>query len=381
MRTEEFLQDKAWIMEALHYVKEKTDENLPVFRDTFPASNSEKLIYPHWENFEWTPGFYTGMLWLLYEETGEQKYLDALGPLIETFKERLQDDTRLETHDIGFLYSLSTLAGYKVLGGGQYLELSKRAADRLMVRYHPKAQIIQAWGNLENPEERGRMIIDCLLNLSLLYDISSITGDSRYREAAFHHAKQAQAYLVRDDASTYHTFYMDVETGKPIRGTTAQGYSDQSAWARGQAWGVYGFVLSYVHTKDISFLETAMRIADYYLERLPQDYIPYWDLYFQAGDEYRDSSAAAILACGLLEISKHLPLTDSRKYVYEETAVRIIRSLSENYTTKGECSNGILKHAVYSIPSGNGVDECCIWGDYFYLEALMRLLKPWNMYW
>lgn len=381
MEKKMMLQQEAWIREALDYVREKTDENLPVFQHTFPAPNSENLIYPQWDNIEWTPGFYTGILWLLYEVTGDQKYLDALEPLIETFKKRLEEDTTLETHDIGFLYSLSTLAGYKVLGSKQYLALSQKAADRLMVRYHPKAHIIQAWGNLNDPNQRGRMIIDCLLNLSLLYDISSITGDSRYREAAFHHAKQAQSYLVRKDYSTYHTFYMDVETGEPIKGTTAQGYSDQSAWARGQAWGVYGFALSYVHTKDISFLETAMQTADYYLERLPKDNVPYWDLYFQDGDEYRDSSAAGILACGLLEIGKNLPLTDSRKDRYEEMAVRIVRSLWENYTTKGDCSNGILKHAVYSIPHGNGVDECCIWGDYFYLEALVRLIKPWNMYW
>lgn len=370
-----------WLNQALDYVKEKTDENLPVFHDTFPAPNSENLIYPQWENIEWTPGFYTGMLWLLYEDTKEQKYLDALEPLLATFQKRLEEDITLETHDIGFLYSLSTLAGYKVLGDEQYLSISLRAADRLMDRYHPKARIIQAWGNLKDPNQRGRMIIDCLMNLSLLYDISSITGSRIYCEAALSHAKQAKAYLVREDFSTYHTFYMDVDTGEPIKGTTAQGYSDQSAWARGQAWGVYGFALSYAHTKDLSFLETAMKIADYYLERLPEDLVPYWDLYFQNGDQYRDSSAACILACGLLEIGKHLPLADPKKKTYEETAVRIVRSLAENYTTKGEHSNGILKHAVYSIPHNNGVDECCIWGDYFYLEALIRLSRPWNMYW
>lgn len=381
MDKEMTIQNHTWLKQALDYVKEKTDENLPVFRDTFPAPNSENLVYPQWENIEWTPGFYTGMLWLLYEETKEQKYLDALEPLLATFQKRLEEDTTLETHDIGFLYSLSTLAGYKVLGDEQYLSISQRAADRLMNRYHPKARIIQAWGNLQDPTQRGRMIIDCLMNLPLLYDISSVTGSRTYYEAALNHAKQAKAYLVREDFSTYHTFYMDVETGEPIKGTTAQGYSDQSAWARGQAWGVYGFALSYVHTKELSFLETAMKTADYYLERLPEDYVPYWDLYFKDGNQYRDSSAACILACGLLEIGKHLPLADPKKKAYEETAVRIVRSLAENYTTKGERSNGILKHAVYSIPHNNGVDECCVWGDYFYLEALIRLSRPWNMYW
>ena len=230
-------------------------------------------------------------------------------------------------------------------------------------------------------KEKGRMIIDCLMNLSLLYNISEITGEKKYKEAAEHHAKQAQKYLVREDYSTYHTYYMNVDTGEPIKGVTAQGYSDNSAWARGQAWGVYGFALSYAHTGDKTFLETASRIADYYLERLPEDFVPYWDLYFQEGDEYRDSSSAGILACGLLELSKHLPVLDPRKKEYEETAVQIVKSLFENYTTEKDLSNGIIKHGVYAIPFHVGVDECCIWGDYFYVEALMRLRNVWNMYW
>ena len=257
--------------------------------------------------------------------------------LLRTFQERLDQNIDLNTHDIGFLYSLSTLAGYKITGNEKALEFSVRAADRLMERYSEKAQIIQAWGNLEDPKEKGRMIIDCLMNLSLLYNISEITGEKKYKEAAEHHAKQAQKYLVREDYSTYHTYYMNVDTGELIKGVTAQGYSDNSAWARGQAWGVYGFALSYAHT--------------------------------------------GILACGLLELSKHLQVLDPRKKEYEETAVQIVKSLFENYTTEKDLSNGIIKHGVYAIPFHVGVDECCIWGDYFYVEALMRLRNVWNMYW
>lgn len=374
-------ENMEWLAEAMHYVKSKVNENLPKYSTVFPTSSSENLIYGEMGNKDWTEGFWTGILWLLYEDTNEEKYLSALETLLRTFQERLDQNIDLNTHDIGFLYSLSTLAGYKITGNEKALELSVRAADRLMERYSEKAQIIQAWGNLEDPKEKGRMIIDCLMNLSLLYNISEITGEKKYKEAAEHHAKQAQKYLVREDYSTYHTYYMNVDTGEPIKGVTAQGYSDNSAWARGQAWGVYGFALSYAHTGDKTFLETASRIADYYLERLPEDFVPYWDLYFQEGDEYRDSSSAGILACGLLELSKHLPVLDPRKKEYEETAVRIVKSLFENYTTEKDLSNGIIKHGVYAIPFHVGVDECCIWGDYFYVEALMRLRNVWNMYW
>lgn len=374
-------ENMEWLAEAMHYVKSKVNENLPKYSTVFPTSSSENLIYGEMGNKDWTEGFWTGILWLLYEDTNEEKYLSALETLLRTFQERLDQNIGLNTHDIGFLYSLSTLAGYKITGNEKALELSVRAADRLMERYSAKAQIIQAWGNLEDPKEKGRMIIDCLMNLSLLYNISEITGEKKYKEAAEHHAKQAQKYLVREDYSTYHTYYMNVDTGEPIKGVTAQGYSDNSAWARGQAWGVYGFALSYAHTGDKTFLETASRIADYYLERLPEDFVPYWDLYLQEGDEYRDSSSAGILACGLLELSKHLPVLDPRKKEYEETAVRIVKSLFENYTTEKDLSNGIIKHGVYAIPFHVGVDECCIWGDYFYVEALMRLRNVWNMYW
>ncbi len=374
-------ENMEWLAEAMHYVKSKVNENLPKYSTVFPTSSSENLIYGEMGNKDWTEGFWTGILWLLYEDTNEKKYLSALETLLRTFQERLDQNIGLNTHDIGFLYSLSTLAGYKITGNEKALELSVRAADRLMERYSEKAQIIQAWGNLEDPKEKGRMIIDCLMNLSLLYNISEITGEKKYKEAAEHHAKQAQKYLVREDYSTYHTYYMNVDTGEPIKGVTAQGYSDNSAWARGQAWGVYGFALSYAHTGDKTFLETASRIADYYLERLPEDFVPYWDLYFQEGDEYRDSSSAGILACGLLELSKHLPVLDPRKKEYEERAVQIVKSLFENYTTEKDLSNGIIKHGVYAIPFHVGVDECCIWGDYFYVEALMRLRNVWNMYW
>lgn len=149
----------------------------------------------------------------MYEDTNEKKYLFALETLLRTFQERLDQNIGLNTHDIGFLYSLSTLAGYKITGNEKALEFSVRAADCLMERYSEKAQIIQAWGNLEDPKEKGRMIIDCLMNLSLLYNISEITGEKKYKEAAEHHAKQAQKYLVREDYSTYHTYYMNVDTG------------------------------------------------------------------------------------------------------------------------------------------------------------------------
>jgi unsaturated chondroitin disaccharide hydrolase len=226
------------------------------------------------------------------------------------------------------------------------------------------------------------MIIDCCMNLPLLYWATEQTANPSYATAARRHAEQAAKYLVRPDASTFHTYYMDTETGAPKYGKTNQGYSDTSCWARGQAWGIYGFALSFIYTGDTAFLSHSKRLADYFLARLPADGVAYWDLIFTSGSEERDSSAAAIAACGLLELSKHLPLCDTSRARYEAAAAQMIRSLSASYTSKADPkSNGLLLHSVYAKGAGLGIDECSIWGDYFYFEALVRVSRGWRLYW
>jgi unsaturated chondroitin disaccharide hydrolase len=220
------------------------------------------------------------------------------------------------------------------------------------------------------------------MNLPLLYWASQETGDNKYRDAAYSHVSRAAEHIIREDASSYHTFYMDVDSGRPKFGKTAQGYSDDSCWSRGQAWGIYGFVLSYLYTEDWNLIELTKKVSNYFLNRLPADHICYWDLIFTEGHEERDSSAAAIAACGLLEMVRHLPLCDEERVTYSDAAMSIVKSLSENYTTADlKESNGILMHAVYGKPFNVGVDECNIWGDYYYFEALIRLIKDWKSYW
>lgn len=375
--TEEFLRRE------LDSCREKIDRLLPRFQDCFPAANTEGLVYPaEYENFEWTTSFLSGMLWLLYEHTGDPGYLPVLQKHLDSFFHRVEDPGCLDTHDLGFLYSLSCYPAVLLRKDPRAEECFLKAAQALRRRYFPQAGIIQAWGDLEDPNNRGRMIIDCLLNLPLLYQAARLTGDRTYWEMAYSHAKQARKYLVRPDSTTYHTYYMDVDTGAPRFGRTAQGYSDSSCWARGQAWGVYGFALSFRHTGDRSFLDTACELLDYYLERLPEDGVCYWDLCFTQGDEPRDSSAAAIVCCGILELLKHLPLFHPRREAYEEALVHTLRSLSERYTTWNmPGADGLLLHGVYSKPDGRGVDECTIWGDYYYMEALFRLLYGGCGYW
>ncbi|MDF2636025.1 MAG: glucuronyl hydrolase, partial [Pelosinus sp.] len=332
-------------------------------------------------NVEWTEGFWTGMLWLAYDVTKDEKYRQIAKAQLKSFKERVEKRIKTNTHDLGFLYMLSCVQAYKVTGDEEAKETALLAADLLMERYQPEAKILQAWGDLNDPEKQGRMIIDCNLNLPLLYWASEETGNKKYFNAAYEHIQQAAKYLVRQDASTFHTFYMDVKTGEPIKGKTHQGYSDDSCWSRGQAWAIYGFALNYLYTKDNSLLELSKKVTNYFLNRLPDDQVCYWDLIFTEGEQYRDTSGAAVAVCGMLEMMKHLPLLDSDVTYYKNAAMLIVKSLEENYATQeNETQNGILLHAVYNMGRNMGIDESCLWGDYYYFEALVRMSKIWNLY-
>ncbi len=373
--------DEARVRDELDFCRTKIDAMLPRFIDHCQSPSSYGGVYAQIDNSEWTTSFFPGMLWLMFEYTGDGKYRDAATTIMASFKDRLDRRYHTDMHDIGFLYSLSSYPAWLLCGDKEARALVVEAADILKERYFDRAGIIQAWGDISDPENLGRMIIDCNMNLPLLYRASELTGDRTYYDMAYRHIKNAQKYIVRPDDSTYHTYYMDVETGAPRFGKTAQGASDDSCWARGQAWGVYGFTLSYLHTGDVSLLDTACRLADYYLDRLPEDYVNYWDLSFIDGDEPRDSSSSVIYCCGALEFLKHLPYTHPRRRLYDNSIGIIMDSLAKRYTTRENSAEGLLLHGVYSKPHGNGVDECMSWGDYYYVEALVRMLGTWRLYW
>jgi unsaturated chondroitin disaccharide hydrolase len=374
--------DTAQMVEgAIHRALERIDRSLTTFTDLFPAPSSEKGIYAAIGNVEWTNGFWTGMLWLAWELTGAARYRQAAHRHVESFIDRVKRRVNIDHHDLGFLYTLSTCAAYRLTGDRIARAAGIAAAEILLGRFSPVAGVIQAWGDLSDPEQRGRMIIDCNLNLPLLWWATQETGDCRYREAADQHVARAARYLVRQDASTFHTFYFDTQNGAARFGSTHQGYADDSCWARGQAWGIYGFALAYRHTQQTEYLMLAAQLANYFLNRLPTDLICCWDLVFTGDQDLRDSSGAAIAACGLIELSRDLPLLHPDRSSYELAALRIVEALDRSYLAPLAGANGLLSHGVYNLPRGIGIDESCIWGDYFYLEALMRLRHIWTPYW
>ncbi|WKZ93673.1 glycoside hydrolase family 88 protein [Chimaeribacter arupi] len=360
----------------------RIDAGMAAFGDRFP---SETCLHGHYQardNVEWTPAFWSGQLWLAWEHSGNPAYRALAERHVVSFGRRIVQRIDTATHDLGFLYSLSCVCAWQLTGDRAARGIALLAAEALLERFNPQAGIIQAWGDLNDPAQRGRMIIDCNLNLPLLYWASAQSGDPRFADAARTHAGQAARYLVRPDSSTYHTFYMDTVTGEPRFGNTHQGYADDSCWARGQAWGILGFMLSWRYTGDAEMVRLAQRLADYFLQRLPEDGVCHWDLALLGTDALRDSSAAAIAVCGLLELSAALPAAGADRGRYEAAALHIMDSLTQTYlAAPQEPGTGLLKHSVYHLADNKGVDECCSWGDYFYMEALTRLTQVWQPYW
>nr|WP_270094492.1 glycoside hydrolase family 88 protein [Leclercia adecarboxylata] len=371
--------DARWLQEAIAKVIRQIDAMLPRFTTTFPAASATEGRYPAVEKVDWTEGLWTGMLWLAWEVTGDNKYRAVAESLLDSFEERLDSRIKVDTHDLGFLYLLSCVNAWKLTGNTRARSLALRAAELLYQRFNATAGVIQAWGDLSDPARQGRMIIDCNLNVPLLFWAADETGNQTWREAATRHLAQAARYLVRDDASTFHTFYMDIHSGKPLRGDTHQGFSDSSCWARGQAWGIYGFALSFTHTGDATQPELSRRLAHYFLNRLPEDYVCYWDLIFTPEDKaWRDTSAAAIAVCGLAELLKQLPLTDPLRPAYGNAIALIMQNLHQHYFADPQ--DGLLREGVYNFGRNMGINEPNLWGDYFYFEALVRLSRVWTPY-
>lgn len=366
--------------------------NIAAFGDRYPDDTTRDGVYPlrpatrtlpEGANRGWTTSFWPGMLWLARELTGDDEFRAAASAHVDSFAERVERGIDLDTHDLGFLYTLACVTPWRLLGDERARRAALAAADHLMRRFLEPAGIVQAWGDLADPKQRGRTIIDSLMNMPLLYWASEETGDGRYATAARRHSAQLRDHIVRPDGTTFHTFYWDPVTGEPLHGSTQQGYADDSCWARGQAWGIYGFALNHRYTGDGSLLAAARACADYFLDHLPADKVAYWDLDFTDGDDQpRDSSAAAIAVCGLIETARSLPDGERRAH-YLEQADAIIGSLVAGYSAADRPeSNALLLHGVYDWPGSVGVDEGTLWGDYFYLEALTRQARPGrDLYW
>ncbi|WP_347962835.1 glycoside hydrolase family 88 protein [Lactococcus formosensis] len=369
--------DQAWLDNQIKKIIVKIERNMERFGDDFPSACATDGKYRIKGNDDWTNGFWTGMIALAYEYTGDAKFLHRVEANMESFQKRLDDHFVLDHHDIGFLYSLSAGAAYKLTGNETYKATLLQAADVLLHRFQEKGNFIQAWGKYGDPKEY-RVIIDSFINLPLLFAATEYSGKTIYKEVALKHYATLLKTVFRDNASTYHTYYFDLETGQPAYGATHQGHSDTSTWARGQAWAILGIPLNESYIHSAIFPEVYPSVVEVFLNHLPKDLIPYWDFdYTDAQPSAKDSSAAAIAACGFLEVAQQKAYPEA-----EGIAKGFIYQLGELYTEAVDGNEGLLQHGVYAFAEGKGIDEPNLWGDYFYFEALMRLANDkWNRYW
>jgi len=377
--------DTDYFKESVEFALERIEQNAEEFATSFPSAATVNDQYEHVDNDNWITGFWPGLLWLGWEASGDSQYRTIATDFLDSFEQRLTRREDVLTHDLGFLYSLTAVAAYRQSGNERARSMALEAAEILADRQLQPAGVIQAWGDPDQPDKEpwlaGRIIIDTMMNLPLLFWASEETGDDKYAKIATKHAERTAETIVRDDGSTFHTYLFDLETGEPLKGETHQGHADDSCWARGQTWTIYGFALAARYTNDERFTEISRRAANYYLAHLPSDGIPCWDLDFTDDDVQRDTSAAGTAACGFAELARQLPLADERKQAYENAALRTLYTLSEEYTTAGRDADGIIDEGVYNMNSDNGIGESMIWGDYFYMEGLLRATESWRSYW
>lgn len=315
---------------------------------------------------DWTSGFFPGVLWQLYSVDKDRKWLQA-AQKYTTLLEKEQFNTR--THDVGFIINCSFGNGYKLTGNEEYRQVMIQAAKSLSKRFNPTVGAIRSWDH-NRDKWLYPVIIDNMMNLELLFEATKLTGDSSFYQIAVSHADATMKNHFRPDYSSVHVVDYSTEDGSVRAKATHQGYSDESAWARGQAWAVYGYALMYRETKNDDYLRQAEGIADFILNHpnLPEDFVPYWDFNDPAIPEApRDASAAAIIASALYELDGY------SQNNYRKPADAILESLTSTYRSKiGENRGFILDHSTGHKPKNSEVDVPINYADYYYVEALLR---------
>jgi unsaturated chondroitin disaccharide hydrolase len=355
---------------------DKAAEHFVNFRATYTTPNnvprsakngSVRRVGPS----DWTSGFPAGSFWLLYEHTGDMAWRTAA----ETFTQALSGERQnTGTHDVGFVINNTFGAGYRLTGNMAYAGVVTDAAASLASRFNANVGATRSWdfGSWSFP-----VIIDNMMNLELFFHATTLGGSASYREMAITHALTTRANHFRNDMSSYHVVDYDPTSGAVIRKQTNQGVADESAWARGQAWGLYGFSMCYRETEDARFLSQAQGIADFYTQNaaMPADGVPYFDFdtFEDTGlPDHRDASAGAIAASGLLELARHAPAEAAERY--RTFAIKALRSLSSSAyrAALGENSHFLLMHSVGNFPQDDEIDVAINYADYYYLEALLR---------
>ena len=358
-----------WLRDAIA----RSDAQLSAAIEQFKDSNKNPRTYENGKIIlvsykDWTSGFFPGSLWYLYELTSDKKFENAAQQFTENVRSA---QFRTNTHDLGFILNCSFGNGYRITRNPAYQSVLINGANSLMKRFNSNVGCIKSWdfGNWQYP-----VIIDNMMNLEFLMDVGKMTNIQSMINAAISHADKTLQNHFRSDYSCFHLVDYDSISGKVLHQQTVQGFSDNSSWARGQAWALYGFTMMYRETEKVEYLHQAEKIASFLLNhpRLPKDKIPYWD--YDAPNipnEPRDASAAAIMASALIELSG---FTNNPEYF--NTAALILKNLSSDkyLAKKGENGLFILKHSTGNYPAKSEIDVPLSYADYYFLEALKRYI-------
>ncbi len=397
-----FVCSTAWKLKEDDFVKRSFATAAPLYTNLLAKTEGNLKDYPHsilpngelkfYQIDEWTGGFWPGSLWYMYEYTKEEKWKIAAQKWTNSLE---SNQFNTNHHDIGFMMYCSYGNALRFDANPKYEAILVQSAKSLIKRYSPVVGSIQSWNQRKSKGDINTwqypVIMDNMMNLELLFYASKVTKDDNYKKIAITHAEQTMKNHLRADYGSYHVVNYDPKTGKVLHKQTLQGFSDESTWARGQAWGIYGFTTAYRETKDKRFLKTATKMADFFLEHknMPTDGIPFWDYNVgEAGyrpdwafnaaqfkETPRDASAAAIASSAMLELSTFA--TGKDKVKYYNAAVKMLKSLSSDHYLNTNKVNPyfLLKHSTGNLPSNREVDVPLIYADYYFLEGLLRYEK------
>lgn len=374
MRTLLAEKDQQWLDDVIvriatkmEWVSEKNREKIPY--TTVGGTYDDRAREDGGDINWWTNGFWGGMMWLLYHETKDERYKD-----IANVSEELLDRCFVEYeglhHDVGFMWQPTSVANYKLTGNPVSRTRALHAAGLLAGRFNPAGAFIRAWNDHGGPDNRGWAIIDCLMNLPLLYWASTETNDPRFKQVATRHADTALEAFVRPDGSVHHIVEFDPEDGRFVRAYGGQGYEEGSSWTRGHSWAMYGFLMSYKATGKQAYLDAAKRISHYFMANIPDSGVIPVDFRQPPSPRREDDTAAAIASCALIEIAK--AVGEHERASYLNAALKLLKTLDASRTDWSRESDAIVQNGSEAYHSRSH-HHPIIYGDYYFMEAIFKL--------
>lgn len=369
------MEDSRWLSKTWDNVVAKMEEVSVRSYNKLPYTtiNGEHNDMKETNVTFWTNGFFGGMMWHLFADTKKEVFRKTAenGELLLDKALEIYDPLH---HDVGFMWMLTSGANYQLTGNRRSYLRASYAANTLAARFVLKGNYIRAWSY----GIKTRSIIDTMMNLSLLYWAADVHKDERFRQIAMAHADMTMAQHIRPDGSVIHVVNHDDATGEPIEAMVGQGYSETSSWSRGQAWAIYGFILSYIHTGKQEYLDTAKKVAHYFIAAVSDDYLPRLDFRSPEEPVYYDSTAGAIAACGLIELSKNVPEYEGKMYF--NAAMRLLKNMKAHFCDWDKNTDAILTMGSEAYETGNK-NIPIIYGDFFFVEALYKLRGNTQLFW